>query len=87
MEDIVLSNKILLSKKYSSGAVLMLEMPGDMITVIAFDKNDNALCAQGFFYTQALKKQVMKNARSYFRKIQECLYQKKLSKIEELEFD
>ena len=55
MDDIILGNKILLSKKYSTGTVYMLEMPCDMITVIAFDKNDNSLCAQGFFYTESSK--------------------------------
>lgn len=87
MDDIILGNKILLSKKYSVGTVYMLEMPGDMITVIAFDKNNNSLCAQGFFYTETLKKEVFKNARKYFKKVQECLIQKKLEMIEELDFD
>ena len=87
MEDIILGNKILLSKKYTVGTVYMLEMPGDMVTVIAFDKNNNSLCAQGFFYTEKLKKEVMKSARHYFRRIQECLFQRKLDLIEELDFD
>jgi hypothetical protein len=87
LDDIILGNKILLSKKYSVGTVYMLEMPGDMITVIAFDKNNNSLCAQGFFYTEKLKKSVLKNARQYFKKVQECLYQKKLDMIEGLDFD
>lgn len=87
MEDIILGNKILLSKKYSVGTVYMLEMPGNMLTVIAFDKDKNSLCAQGFFYTEKLKKSVVKSARQYFKKVQECLYQKKLEMIKELDFD
>ena len=69
MDDIILGNKILLSKNYSVGTVYMLEMPGDMLTVIAFDKNNNPLCAQCFFYTESLKKEVFKKAKKYFKKI------------------
>ena len=87
MDDIILGKKILLSKNYSVGTVYMLEMPGDMLTVIAFDKNNNSLCAQCFFYTESLKKEVFKNAKKYFKKVQECLFQKKLEMIEELGFD
>lgn len=87
MDDIILGNKILLSKQYSAGTVYMLEMPGDMVTVIAFDKNDIPLCAQGFFYTEKLKKSVMKSAKKYFKKVQECLFQKNLEMIEKLDFD
>ena len=87
MDDIILGNKILLSKKYSTGTVYMLEMPCDMITVIAFDKNNISLCAQGFFYTESSKKEIFKKAKQYFKKIQECLFQKKLEMIEELDFD
>ena len=87
MDDIILGNKILLSKNYSVGTVYMLEMPGDMLTVIAFDKNNNSLCAQCFFYTETLKKEVFKKAKKYFKKIRECLIQKKLEMIEELDFN
>ena len=65
MDDIILGNKILLSKNYSIGTVYMLEMPGDMLTVIAFDKNNNSLCAQCFFYTESLKKEVFKKAKKF----------------------
>ena len=70
MDDIILGNKILLSKNYSVGTIYMLEMPGDMLTVIAFDKNNNSLCAQCFFYTESLKKEVFKKAKKYFKKVQ-----------------
>ena len=70
MDDIILGNKILLSKNYSVGTVYMLEMPGDMLTVIAFDKNNNSLCAQCFFYTEALKKEIFKISKKYFKKVQ-----------------
>ena len=87
MDDIILGNKILLSKNYSVGTVYMLEMPGGMLTVIDFNKNNNSLCAQCFFYTESLKKEVFKKAKKYFKKVQECLFQKKLEMIEELDFD
>jgi len=85
LKNIVLENNIILSKTYSVGSVYLLEMTEEMLAIIAYDKNDNPLYSQGFFYNENTKKKVMKTAKSYFKKIQDCLYQKKIELIEEIE--
>ena len=85
MEDSILENEIIKVKKYSVGTVYMLNMHNDMIAVIAFDKNKNSICSRSFFHNEKNKKEIMKEAREYFRKVQECLYQKKLNMLEELD--
>lgn len=87
-EDFLAGNDILLSKKYTAGTVYMLKMQGvDIVTVIAFGKDKVPLCARSFCYTESLKKEIMKQSRHYFKQVQECLYQRKLEQIEELDFD
>ena len=86
-EDFLTGNKVLLSKRYTSGTVYMVENPNDMFTVIAFDKSKVPLCARTFVFTENLKKEVVKASRRYFKQVQECLYQKKLEMIEELDFE
>ena len=64
MDDIILGNKILLSKKYSTGTVYMLEMPCDMITVIGFDKYEVAPGSSGlveFKIPKSVTNQLMNN--------------------------
>lgn len=85
LEDLIANNKILLSKKYTAGSVYMLEMPNNMLAVVAVGKDNLNLCSKSFFYTDKTKKETLKSSRKYFKQIQECLYQKKLEMLEELD--
>lgn len=86
-EDILTGNKILLSKKYNTGTVYMVETPNDMFTVVAFNKNKVPLCSRVFVFTEKLRKEVMKSSRTYYKQVRECLRQNRLDIIEDLDFE
>lgn len=85
-EGIIPGNKVLLSKRYTTGSVFLLESPA-MLLVVAFGKNHGVICSRCFFYTDSLKKQVRFNARKYFRNVQRHLMKRKLDSIEEIDFE
>lgn len=85
-EEIIPGNKILLSKRYTTGSVFLLESPTRLL-VVAFDNNHGIICSRCFFYTDPLKKQARFSAKKYFRSVQWHLMKRKLDTIEEIDFE
>ncbi len=76
-EDFLTGNKVLLSKKYSFGNIYMIEMPNNMIVVVAFKKDKIPLHSRTFLFTDKLKKDVLKDSKQYFKQLKEVLCQNK----------
>ena len=85
MEESILDNEIIKSKKYNVGSVHLLKMNESMVAVVAFNKEKEIICSRSFFHNEKTKKQILKEANQYFKQIQECLYQKKLEMLDKLE--
>lgn len=84
-EDIILGNKIILSKKYKNGSVYLVEFPANLFVVIGLNENEQTIVSRSFPFTEQYKKEVKKSATTYFKQIKECIYQQKLNIIEEME--
>lgn len=65
----------------------MIEMPVNMLVILCFLKEEDGepIYSRAFFHNEKNKDEVLKQARLVFNKIKECLIQKKLQLIEELE--
>lgn len=85
MEESILDNEIIKSKKYSVGSVYLLRMNENMVAIAAFNKEKEIICSRSFFHNEKSKKQILKEANQYFKQVQECLYQKKIEMLDELD--
>lgn len=74
----------ILSKSYSVGSVHLIDMRNNMWAVVAFDDDNNLLSSRNFAYTSSTEKEVWASCRKHFKKIKECLYQKRLDMIDEI---
>ena len=55
----------------------MIEMPNNMIVVVAFKKDKIPLHSRTFLFTDKLKKDVLKDSKQYFKQLKEVLCQNK----------
>ena len=55
-----------------------------MWAVVAFDDDNNLLSSRNFAYTSSTEKEVWASCRKHFKKVKECLYQKRLDMIDEI---
>lgn len=87
MQDLIESNKVLVSKHYNAGHVYLIEMPVNMLAVVCYsqDENTEPIYSKAYFYGEINKNIVLKNARQTFNKIKEFLLQKNLQLIEDLD--
>lgn len=85
MSDLIDAGKVLALKHYKAGYVSLIEMPVNMIVVLCYVNDDEEpTYSRAFLYGEKNKDDVLKQARSVFNQIKECLLRKKLQLIEEL---
>lgn len=86
MSDLIDAGKVLALKHYKAGYVSLIEMSVNMIVVLCYVNNDDEepIYSRAFLHSEKNKDDVLKQARSVFNQIKECLLRKKLQLIEEL---
>ncbi len=84
MQEILsFGKKTIASHKYTAGVAMIAEMTDTMYAVMAFDKNGWVITSRNFAFTENCKKDVMKECRSFYNFIKDCLSKKELSSIED----
>ena len=76
--------RIITSKKYASGTVYISDLTNNMWAVTVLDR-DNIISSRTFAFSDDTEKAVWESCRSYYKKVKECVYQKKLELIDALE--
>ena len=86
MSDLINAGKVLAFKHYKAGHVFLIEMSVNMIVVLCYINEDDEepIYSRAFLHGEKNKDDVLKQARSIFNQIKECLLRKKLQLIEEL---
>ena len=77
--------KILQSCKYTVGQACISDMKNNMWAVVATNSRGTLIASRNFAYTDTTKKVVWKRCAEYYKRIKECLYQRKLDMIEALD--
>lgn len=77
--------RIITSKKYASGTVYISDLTNDMWAVTVLDKDNIIISSRTFAFSNETEKAVWESCRSYYKKVKECVYQKKLELIDALE--
>ena len=76
--------RIITSKKYASGTVYISDLTNNMWAVTVLDR-DNIISSRTFAFSDDTEKAVWESCCSYYKKVKECVYQKKLELIDALE--
>lgn len=86
MSNLIDAGKVLALKHYKAGHVSLIEMSVNMIVVLCYvnDDDEEPIYSRAFLHGEKNKDDVLKQARSVFNQIKECLLRKKLQLIEEL---
>ena len=86
MSNLIDAGKVLAFKHYKAGYVSLIEMSVNMIVVLCYvnDDDEEPIYSRAFLHGEKNKDDVLKQARSVFNQIKECLLRKKLQLIEEL---
>lgn len=77
--------RIITSKKYASGAVYISDLTNNMWAVTVLDKDNIIISSRTFAFSDETENAVWESCRSYYKKVKECVYQKKLELIDALE--
>lgn len=86
MNELISQNKVILTKKYNSGSVFIIEML-NMYVVLGFNSLDKEpIYSRVFFYNEKIKKNILKQARKCFNDIKESFNKKRLDLIESLDW-
>ena len=76
--------RIITSKKYASGTVYISDLTNNMWAVTVLDKDNIIISSRTFAFSNETEKVVWESCRSYYKKVKECVYQKKLELISDL---
>lgn len=76
--------RIITSKKYASGTVYISDLTNNMWAVTVLDKDNIIISSRTFAFSDETEKAVWESCRSYYKKVKECVYQKKLELISDL---
>ena len=79
------SGRIITSRKYSAGTVYISDLTNNMWAVTVLDKDNIIISSRTFAFSDKTEKAVWESCRSYYKKVKECVYQKKLELIDALE--
>lgn len=86
LPELVHSSQIITSKHYSSGSVFLLRMTEMMLVVLCYTKlSQEPIYSRVYFFSDSNECDVMKDAKKQFRIIKECLLQRKIDLIEDLD--
>lgn len=77
--------KVITSRKYSSGTVYISDLTNNMWAVTVLDRDSMIVSSRSFAFSDKTEKKVWENCRSYYKKVKECVYQKRLDLIDALE--
>lgn len=77
--------RIITSRKYSAGTVYISDLTNNMWAVTVLDKDNIIISSRTFAFSDKTEKTVWESCRSYYKKVKECVYQKKLELIDALE--
>lgn len=77
--------RIITSRKYSAGTVYISDLTNNMWAVTVLDKDNTIISSRTFAFSDKTEKAVWESCRSYYKKVKECIYQKKLELIDALE--
>lgn len=77
--------RIITSKKYTAGTVYISDLTNNMWAVTVLDRDNIIISSRTFAFSESTEKEVWKSCRSYYKKVKECIYQKKLEMIDALE--
>ena len=77
--------RIITSKKYASGTVYISDLTNNMWAVTVLDKDNTIVSSRTFAFSDKTEKAGWESCRSYYKKVKECVYQKKLELIDALE--
>lgn len=77
--------RIITSRKYSAGTVYISDLTNNMWAVTVLDKDNIIISSRTFAFSDKTEKAVWESCRSYYKKVKECVYQKKLELIDALE--
>ena len=77
--------RIITSKKYASGTVYISDLTNNMWAVTVLDRDNIIISSRTFAFSDETEKSVWESCRSYYKKVKECVYQKKLELIDALE--
>lgn len=76
--------RIITSKKYASGTVYISDLTNNMWAVTVLDRDNIIISSRTFAFSDETEKAVWESCRSYYKKVKECVYQKKLELISDL---
>lgn len=76
--------RIITSKKYASGTVYISDLTNNMWAVTVLDRDNIIISSRTFAFSNETEKAVWESCRSYYKKVKECVYQKKLELIGDL---
>lgn len=86
LPELVHSSHIITSKHYSSGSVFLLRMTENMFVVLCYTKLDQEpIYSRSYFFDEENRLNVLKDAKKQFKILKECLIQRKLDLIENLD--
>lgn len=86
MHELFSQSKIVLSKKYSTGSIYVIEMIGDMFAVLGFSsEEEEPIYSRAFFFNEKTKKNILKQARNCFKQVKECFFQNNLELLDTLD--
>jgi hypothetical protein len=77
--------RIITSKKYASGTIYISDLTNNMWAVTVLDRDNIVISSRTFAFSDKTEKTVWESCRSYYKKVKECVFQRKLELIDALE--
>lgn len=77
--------RIITSKKYTIGTAYISDLTNNMWAVTVLDKDNIIISSRSFAFSEKTEKKVWDECRNYYKKVKECLAQKKIELIDNLE--